>query len=140
MSNSLDPLAQFDKVNSELSNLRPYILDLRNKVLGNDEPEEWRSTPNLEDIIETNGKGKFRCPYTLDSIKPKRPYKNKNRARVYRYTDINGNIQVISLQKFVAMIYHPNLHNVNMTMVLDGNKDNLHKDNVEWHYIGGRKY
>jgi hypothetical protein len=103
-------------------------------------PEVWRSTPNLENYLETNGRGDFRDPKTLKRILLKSPYRDKKRARLYIFRDELGNKRTVSLQKFVALIYHPNPYNATSTYVLDGNRDNLHRSNVDWYFIGGYKY
>lgn len=104
-------------------------------------PDEWLSTPNLKNVIETNGKGDFRNPKTKESIKGWR-LKGKGSLvyspRMGRFKHMEN---YISLQKFVALIYLPNLGGAISTKTKDGNAFNLHKDNVLWNVSkSGSKY
>jgi len=99
-------------------------------------PTVWKSTPSLSNVLETDGNGNFR-----NLITNKKVYLNHRKAEkaLTLKLRINGKREVISLQKFVAMIYHPNNTGSTMTKVLDGNKRNLSKDNVVW-VNSNRKY
>lgn len=92
--------------------------------------DEWLSTPKLLNVIRTNGKGDFLNVKTGSNL-ILNPRKN-DEAKIWSYINSNGKMEVISLQKFVAMIYHPNLSGSNITEVIDNNKLNLSKDNVRW--------
>lgn len=92
----------------------------------------WESTPNLQYTIETDGEGNFRHPFTKAKIKGWR--RKGEGALIYspRMGRYGHMVDYISLQKFVALIYHPNLNGAISTKVKDGNAFNLHKDNVAW--------
>lgn len=103
--------------------------------------DEWKSTPNLAALIETNGRGQFRSPITLDPITlSARKGKAANKARTKVLVDQFGNKVTVSLQKFVALVYHPSINGSIATKVLDGDRDNLTKDNVAWSRDGNWKY
>lgn len=94
-------------------------------------PVVWRSTPGLKDVIETDGNGNFRWVKNQKMINI--PKENKsNKAPVVRYFNDEGQRCHVSLQKFVALIYHPVLNHEVNTRVIDGNRSNLAASNVEW--------
>lgn len=102
---------------------------------------EWRTTPNLEGILETNGLGDFRNPTTGKAIVLKTRRIDKSRlARTITVKTNQGGLIVVSLQKFVALVYHSNLNGSIATKVLDGNRDNLSRENVQWSKSGNYKY
>lgn len=102
---------------------------------------EWRTTPNLEGLLETNGLGDFRNPKTGKLIHLKiRKIKNPKLARTTVVRSYNGELITVSLQKFVALVYHSNLNGSISTKVVDGNRDNLSRENVQWSKSGNYKY
>lgn len=103
--------------------------------------KEWRTTEKFRGLLETNGLGEFRNVVTGDLIQLKpRSQKRQKIARTVTLKDINGVTKTISLQKFVALIYHSNLNGAIATKVLDGNRDNLSRENVAWSLEGDYKY
>lgn len=102
---------------------------------------EWKTTPNLEGVLETNGLGDFRNPTTGQPIvlKARNP-KKANQARTINVKTLDGDLIVVSLQKFVALVYHSNLNGSIATKVVDGNRDNLSRENVQWSKSGNYKY
>lgn len=108
-----------------------------NANLGN----EWKSTPNLEGILETNGLGDFRNPRTGKKLNMRsRSPKKAGTARTMVVKDLSGEKITVSLQKFVALVYHSNLNGSIATKVVDGNRDNLSRENVQWAKSGNYKY
>lgn len=99
---------------------------------GSKKYKTWRSTPRLSHVLETDGEGNFR--WVNSNMKVTLP-KKSSKALTLPYKDpVTGKRSVVSLQKFVALIYHPRLNDEVATHVVDGDRCNLSKENVQWNH------
>lgn len=133
MSKNSELLKEFCKVSGTSISILSELVEKLESQVSCEELIEWKSTPNLKSIIETDGNGNFRDPLTLEPIKGFRV--RRTSARLFGYgKKFKGKYssEIISLPKFVALIYHPNLNGSLATRVINNNPRDLRKENVEW--------